>query len=264
MRPRRECPTCGKQISAANYARHQRSHENVPPAAEQAPPPSDESLYADAGVSPAGDAAKEGEKKRGWSWRTPRPKSPKAAKPPRKRGSTQWLWDDVWGGLASVAAGTGDLPVARAMILQAPAAGAVIEEATKGTVIDKVVQPIARAESPMMALVGIPLAIGILERNPASQAVLVPAVRRMMRPALMSLVQAAKREKSRQAEYQVAMEELADLLPPELKEYLRGPTAVEDALLAWIFSPPPPEGDNQHGSPPPFREEDIEDATIVA
>jgi hypothetical protein len=71
-------------------------------------------------------------------------------------------------------------PMARVLHMQAPIAGLVLEDEIKGTVVDKVLQPIARTEKKgevVFGLAGPPVLVGILTAKPHLAPVLIPALR---------------------------------------------------------------------------------------
>jgi hypothetical protein len=79
-----------------------------------------------------------------------------------------------------------NVPVARTLALQAPVAGMVLEDTVKDTLIDRILQPVARAGQggeAAFALLGPPLIVGLLTspRGQALQPVLVPALKQSLR-----------------------------------------------------------------------------------
>lgn len=115
---------------------------------------------------------------RGWFARTfgKKPK-PSAAPHPKKvkrpttggRASLAPVGSLAWMGGAALAARSGDAPVAAVMQIQAGIAGEVLDSALKGTVIDKVIQPMiggADKYRDMAMLAAFPLLAAIHERKP--------------------------------------------------------------------------------------------------
>jgi hypothetical protein len=83
-----------------------------------------------------------------------------------------------WQILARLAAPI-DLPVARVLDMQAPVAGVLLEPIVKDTIMDTLLQPIARLEhggEAVFALAGPPLLVGMLHRHPEASAILIPAL----------------------------------------------------------------------------------------
>jgi hypothetical protein len=103
---------------------------------------------------------------------------PKAKAKRKPRVPLDRLISRGWQILARLAA-PGDLPVARVLDMQAPVAGMLLEPIIKETILDTVLQPIARLEEggeAVFALAGPPLLVGMLYRHPEMHAVLVPAL----------------------------------------------------------------------------------------
>jgi len=115
----------------------------------------------------------------------PKPRGPGRPKKAQPRASVANVISTGWTLLAQMAQPI-NLPVARTLALQAPVAGMVLEDTVKDTVIDRILQPVARAGQggeAAFALLGPPLIVGALtsERGQAMQPVLVPALRAALR-----------------------------------------------------------------------------------
>lgn len=85
----------------------------------------------------------------------------------------------AWEGLARFVQPV-NLPVARVLAMQAPVAGMILEDEIKGTLVDRLLQPIARTEKhgeTAIALIGPPLLVGVLTSKPHLAPVIVPALR---------------------------------------------------------------------------------------
>lgn len=84
-----------------------------------------------------------------------KPKAGKPARPARKlpRVSIAGLIEDAWSQMAWAAAPLP--PMQRLLYAQAPFAGVALEEALAGTVVDKALQPVARAEQKAKAVGGL-------------------------------------------------------------------------------------------------------------
>jgi Lsr2 len=83
------------------------------------------------------------------------------------------------------------IPVARVMDMQAPVAGLLGEELLKGTLIDRLLQPLARggAKAEMaVALVGPPLIVGIMTAQPGT----FPVLRPMLKMSMMTWMEVAE------------------------------------------------------------------------
>jgi hypothetical protein len=125
-----------------------------------------------------------------------------------KRVSIEGLAEGVWGLLGNFAMGQGLVPTGRALQLQAPVAGMILEDALKGTIVDRVAQPIARsteAAKEVGALLGVPVLVTILTVKPQAAPQIVPQLKRMMREWA---IVAGPRMKARERREKKAMEQL--------------------------------------------------------
>lgn len=148
----------------------------------------------------------------------------KAAKP---RVGIDKLISMGWRFLAQMAQPI-SLPVARVLDMQAPVAGAILEDTVKGTIIDRLLQPLARAEAggeTVFALLGPPLLVGAITAKPE----MFPVLRPVLRESLMLWVQIAgpkikeqmaKEEKFKE-EYGTEIDDMINLFfaPPPGQEY---------------------------------------------
>lgn len=104
-----------------------------------------------------------------------------------KRVSTATVLSWMWGGMGTVIRNPNLAPVARTLQLQAPVAGEIADDMVKGTVVDKVLQPLARVSEKgedLFALVGPPaIAMAI-----CMQPELYPMLEPMMVEAIKSWV----------------------------------------------------------------------------
>lgn len=158
-----------------------------------------------------------------------KPQRPRAQ---RKRVSLETLGGLVWAGVARLTAFAGETyaPVTKMMSFQAPVAGAVIEDLAKGTIADRIAQPIARlteSGGAVGALVGAPVLTAVVCRQPS----LYPQARPMLMAAMKEWVIVAgpkiremKRREEKfaeemgefQAEFGVTAEELLDMVFADL------------------------------------------------
>jgi hypothetical protein len=155
------------------------------------------------GSEPPEPEAPPAEGKKSWFSRRSRDAS---SRPSRRRTSVEQIVGLAWEfGAFALAQDPRMLPVARCVNMQAPVAGIIIDDAVKGTVADKILQPIARAGEQgekFFGLIGPPLLVGAITAKPE----LYPA----LRPALkMSLIQwmyisepAAKKAEKRAKDWQ--------------------------------------------------------------
>lgn len=164
--------------------------------------------------------------------REPRMRRPKA------RVSLESLAGGAWALLGNAAATQGLLPTARVLQMQAPVAGAILEDTLRGTVADKVLQPLARGQetaSDLMALLGAPVIVTAISLRPASAPVLLPMLRSSMRQWLLI---AGPRIKAKQRQEAKALRELG-VEDGGMDELL-------DSMMAELF-PAPGDWDGEAG-----------------
>lgn len=136
--------------------------------------------------------------------RTPRPTG--AHKP------TDQLLAGAWSFLSWGARQAGDTAVANCLALQAPGAGIILERATAGTLVDKLVlQRIVERESDfkdVRDLIGLPVCVAIVERHPEALPFFEPIIRPLLVSYLRSMVPVIERAQAEAAEIQ----HLADVM----------------------------------------------------
>lgn len=179
--------------------------------------------------------------------------TPKEVKPRAsfRRQSTATVFEFAWsqGGMALVATGR-DVPVGRVLALQAPMVGDVLDDAIKGTFVDKAIQPFMRQgqRAKMLgAVLGPPLVVAALERNPELAPTLIPMLRAFLMPMLVEVAKAAKKAKADEKKLLDALEDLGDVLPPEMRREGVNPV---DAIIESIFAPPPAPPAANNGAAP--------------
>lgn len=120
------------------------------------------------------------------------PRKPGDKKPSRPRVSTETLLSTAYGLAAMGLARRGELlPIARVMDMQAPVIGLVGDDLIKGTVLDRLLQPIARSGEKAemaVAIVGPPLLVGIMTARPES----FPVLRPMLKLSMMTWMEIAE------------------------------------------------------------------------
>jgi Lsr2 len=121
------------------------------------------------------------------------PGKPKGAPRPRhNRVSIENILSTGWGiGAMALARRPEAIPVARVMDMQAPVAGLIGEELLKGTLLDRLLQPLARggAKAEMaVALIGPPLIVGIMTAQPGT----FPVLRPMLKMSMMTWMEVAE------------------------------------------------------------------------
>lgn len=276
----RECPECDKTfdgpMSAAHLARHLKSHEGkgvnestTDPAGAGDPPLETGTEAGPAFTAPPptletkpGRSSSSTEKTtstiRGIFSRKPKEAAPRTGeRKPRisfRRQSTAPLFEFVWGQAGQGLMMTGaDVPVGRVLTLQAPMVGDVLDEAIKGTVIDRAIQPFVRQGDRAKLLAAVvlpPLCVGIIERNPEMADTLAPVLRAVMMPMLVELAASLKKAKAKEEKMVEALADLGDLFPQELiaEAKARGQSPVD--LIIESFFAPPPQMPSQNGTAP--------------
>jgi hypothetical protein len=107
-------------------------------------------------------------------------------KAPRRRVSLESLGGLAWsavGGMLAQLGGQQFAPVTMMMAFQAPVAGGVIEDLARGTIVDKIAQPVARltqSGGAAGALIGAPVATALICRFPHLYPKLRPGLARLM------------------------------------------------------------------------------------
>jgi hypothetical protein len=152
-------------------------------------------------------------------------RKPAAKKKRRPRVPVEHLVTRGWEMLSRLA-GPVSLPVSRCLQVQSPVAGMILEDVVRDTVVDRALQPIARAEEKaekMLALVGPPLLVAAIEQSsrlPAEQAAvrqafLVPMLKESLRVWLQvagpKVEEAARREADYQQQFGRTIDELISL-----------------------------------------------------
>jgi hypothetical protein len=167
-----------------------------------------------------------------------RPSAPKA-----RRVAAQDFWGDLVEGGASVVGRAGYVPMARSMVWSSPVAGEIIEDATKGTVVDRLIQPVCRnAEKwqDLFDLLGLWGAVGVAQANPAqSQQALGFARKRL----LNLLPRIAENIKKQRAKEKAAAEALIEVMPDLAEMFPDAPADADplDLLMQMLFAAPPVE-----------------------
>ena len=174
---------------------------------------------------------------------------PKAQTRPGRRVSAADTLGDVWSGIGSLAIRSGNhAPLGRCLQFQAPVAGEMLDEAVRGSFIDKLVlQPVVKGRGRfdlLGAVMGPPLIVLAMERNPAQADSLMPMLRASIRSSLPLMVPAIKKVQEKEAK---AAEAAAELFP----DLAPGEDPV-DAIIAMMFSDWTPQ------APEPTTEPDTE------
>ena len=141
---------------------------------------------------------------------------------------------DAWRGLGRVIAGA-DAPVGRAMIVEGPVAGTIIDDAIAGSVVDRwIVQPLAAGREKygaLITLVGLPLMVGLAEHRPGMRDAITGRLRATLLDVMIASAEEMEREAKREADVSAKLERLGQ----------SGVTV--DATLSWIFLGEQPQED---------------------
>ena len=174
-----------------------------------------------------------------------REKTPSRGGRPGKRESAAETLGDIWSGFGGLAKSAGHVPTGRCLQWQAPIAGEMLDEAVAGSVVDKVaLQRIVKGRQRfdlLGAVLGPPLLVMAIERNPANAETLMPMLRSSIRHGLPLMVPAIKKVQAREAK----IAEATELLFADLPGYEPGTDPV-DVVLSMMFEgwvpPTPPAG----------------------
>lgn len=152
------------------------------------------------------------------------------------------LFSFGWGGVGTLLTETGiDPVVGRTMQFQAPLAGEALDNLVAGTFVDKLLQPLASksdAGKQAFSILGLPLIMGLLERNPGN-----PMVYQLAYSTVKQNIKALIPVMEKQA---LEAKEDAEALA-ELNEFFEFPEGVKDPvafvlmqLMGPMPEPPPP------------------------
>ncbi len=141
-------------------------------------------------------------------------REPKAgkAKPKHRRISVDHLVSRGWEAIARIAQPL-SLPVSRCLQVQSPVAGMILEEIVAGTIVDRALQPIARAEEKAekaLALIAPPILVLAIEQSQTlppqqmmvRQAFLMPMLKESLRVWLQVAGPKVEEAARKEAEYQ--------------------------------------------------------------
>jgi hypothetical protein len=94
------------------------------------------------------------------------------------------------------------LPVARVMEMQAPAVGLIVDDVVKGTIFDKVLQPVAKtgkAGESLFGIIGPPMLVGAIMTQPSMQPVYLPMLRESLKSYVLVAGPAMRKQKEKEA-----------------------------------------------------------------
>lgn len=168
-------------------------------------------------------------------------KKPGEPKPSARRVDTSDFWGDLVDGVSGFAVSTGMVPMGRAMKWTSPVAGDIIEEATRGGILDRLVQPIARNQKKYEGLgdlVGLWGAIGFMQQNPDKAELGWNFAKKRLASLLPRLSRKIVADRKKEKEAFAAIEELME---PEFIEMLEAMGCRDDpleGLMRMFFTPP--------------------------
>jgi hypothetical protein len=164
----------------------------------------------------------DGGKKQAW-WKGSKAKPAKEHVATTRRVSLEPLVTTAWG-MASKMLEARALPVARVLQMQAPVAGMVIDETARGSAVDAMLQPLARAGEKgerVFALLGPPVLVGAICSNPAAY----PYIRPVLKTSILLWMEVAE----------PAMKK-AERRAKQFEEKFGGVDI--DAMIDALFAPP--------------------------
>lgn len=160
---------------------------------------------------------------------------------PKRRASTADFWGDLVGPAAALSARAGYVPMARAMEWSSPVVGEIVEDATKGTLADRAIQPFVRNSEKwqdLFDLLGFWGAIGMAQRNPAQAQAALDFARKRFVSLLPRIAANIKKERAKERQ---AVEALTELLP-DIRELFPDMEPGDDPvglLIQSLFAAPP-------------------------
>lgn len=161
--------------------------------------------------------------------------SEKKPETPKRRVSTAEFWGDAISPVSAFIGKNGYVPMARAMQWSSPVAGEIIEDATKGTLVDKAVQPLCRNAAKwqdLFDLLGFWAAIGAAQKDPAHSAAALGFARKRLLNLLPRIASNIKKEREKERK---AVEALTELMP-EIKELFPNMGPNDDPVAVLIAS----------------------------
>jgi hypothetical protein len=120
------------------------------------------------------------------------PRKPARPYDVKTRVSAAGIFSFAWGGLSyALSRNPMLIPTARAVDMQAPYAGEVLDDLVKGTIVDRLVQPLARGGDKaevVFGLAGFPACVAMVSYHPEW----MPTLRPVMKMALMASMEAGE------------------------------------------------------------------------
>jgi hypothetical protein len=171
----------------------------------------------------------------------PPPKRPKGSPPRRSRARVPL--SELFEGTLGLAGGAlmmsgRDIPVGQALSFEAPVAGEKLDAIIAGTMLDRLLQPIARAgglAKDVGAVLALPLLVALIERRPYLYDPLKPFILPIVTSVALDLAEMQERNKERLKEAQAKA---------------GGAQIDVEALMAMLFQGAPPPGYQPAPTPP--------------
>lgn len=259
------CLTCGKEARSprAFYCEDHRTEHGRPIVGSVAPsarshetePPSENGAageaYAERTPTEPKAAKKEGGGLLGKLWNKedkvidgPQPSTKTAERrpaAPKRRASTADFWGDlVAPAVAGGAARAGYVPMARAVVFTSPVVGEIVEDVTKGTLIDRAVQPFVRNSEKwedFFDLLGFWGAVALAQRNPAQAESALKFARKRFVNLLPRIAANIKKERAKE---KAAADAVIELMP-DVRELFPDMADTDDPvglLISSLFAAP--------------------------
>jgi hypothetical protein len=169
-------------------------------------------------------------------WKRPRQPKPGPSQPAKRRVSIADVVSQAWGfGAMMLGKNSQTLPMARVLQMQAPVAGVLVNDMAKDTVVDRLLQPVARmgqSGQKAVALFGPPVLVGAIMQKPQLYPVLKPALAMSLMTWIEISEPAMRKAEKRAKEFAEKFGEI-DI----------------DGIIDALFAPPP-------GYTPPSEDEE--------
>lgn len=204
------------------------------PEVEQGPELSGEEPDSEADKPDNGERPPEQQGRRS-KWRGIPPRSERP-RPSRRRVPLDGLLSAAWAGLGKVASNDQTLPVGRCMEMQAPAAGMILDEAVRGSLVDRMAQPFARGAKRMelvWAVAGPPMLCAAVVNNPGMYEVIRPMLIEAVKSWIVLSGPKIRRARERERKLMQEMAELGGIEMPD------GQVLTVEQLVDQLFAPPP-------------------------
>ena len=155
---------------------------------------------------------------------------------PKRRASLEPIATFCWGLAVRGVTGAGYEATARAMVIESLIVGNLADENLKGTRLDKALQPVARAAeqgTAFAAVIILPGAMNLVERNPAMAPAMEPIIEMCLDEMLPELAKSITRARKKEAERTKILTELGPMFGKEPGE----PATMND-VKRWLFYGP--------------------------